>query len=93
MIATASPEIDVRGIAMQALAMIARVETRNRYASRKGIVVGTKPFRQKSIAFRRVDGTVRMEVWTYSGGWPQGITHHKLPPYLERRAGEMLDSL
>jgi hypothetical protein len=85
---------EVLQTAREALADILKTPKARIYASRKGIVAGTTQIEAyRAYVFRRIDGRVRFEVWSKAHKRHIPTTVYTLTPDLERRAGEMLDSL
>lgn len=77
-------------LAYQALIQIEDTRPDHVYASRPGIVVAAL-FRHKKVAFRRVNGVIRMEVW---GNYKSGceiITD--LPRAIQNRAAHVINNL
>jgi len=86
--------VNVLALADLALSEIAKRRKGHVYASRPGIAGGCLVPNYGAVMFRRVGGRVVLEIWRSR---PKGAMKKEeaepLPPDLERRAAEMLDTL
>ncbi len=80
----------VRSLAEKALAKLAVTHLGHAFGSRRGIVVGVPLPKGILVAFRRVAGKIRLEVW--DGSWVTPRAYHELPADLRARAAAMLDA-
>ncbi len=88
----------LRTTAEAALDRIRRAPRGHAYAARKGVVAAATlrvpgHAGRPAVAFRRKDGTVRLEIWDNSGVTIFRPEFHPLPHDLAREAAKMLDSL
>ncbi len=95
MIAT---KVDVRKLAEEALDVISLTQKGAVYAAIKGICAGTNMRgKAESIVFRRENGKIVLEHWTYEakyrGQTAARITEYALPIDLRVRASVMLNNL
>lgn len=78
-------------LALHALYVLGKTPRQLIFARRQSVVAAVRLRSPYAVAFRRVDGGVRMEVWSYSDG--RGFKQRliDLPKHLQQTALKFID--